>query len=131
VRVANKCVTNRHWVQVAKWLLAEGYLPVAVGSQKDAEDTRYRDWPGETLYGEGIRNIAALARVCTAVLTVDNGLRHITASAGGNLFCISGRIPLSLIRCEPIFPDQKIHEVYKELPYVTASLLIEGAQKVL
>jgi ADP-heptose:LPS heptosyltransferase len=131
VRVANKCVSNRFWVQVANWLLSEGYLPVAVGSQKDADDTRYRDWPGQLLYGENIRNIAALARSCEAVLTVDNGLRHLTAAAGGNLFCISGRIPLFLIQCEPVLPGQIIHEVYKELPFVTAATIIEGAQKVL
>ena len=131
IRVANKCVTNRLWVQVANWLLREGFTPVAIGSKKDAEDQRYAEWPGKLLYGEGIRNIASLCRFSTAVLTVDNGIRHITAAAGGNLFCISGRIPLWLIRCEPVRQHQKIYEDYRELPMVTSQFLIEGAKKVL
>lgn len=131
IRVANKCVTNRIWVQVARWLIQEGFTPVAIGSSKDAEDSRYKEWPGKTLYGEDIRDIAALTSVCAAVLTVDNGIRHITAAAGGNLFCISGRIPLSLISCVPVREGQKIYEVYRELPLVSASTIIDGAQKVL
>lgn len=131
IRVPNKCVPNRLWVQVANWLIKEGFTPVAIGSKKDSEDSRYKEWPGKTLYGEDIRVIAALTKLAKATLSVDCGIRHITAAAGGNLFCISGRIPLSLIHCEPVSEGQKIFEVYKELPFVTSNVLTDGAQKVL
>lgn len=131
VRVANKCVVNRLWVQTANWLLRQRILPIAVGSAKDAEDNRYADWPGERLYGAPIRRIAGLCRHADFVLTVDNGVRHLTAAAGGNLYCISGRIPLWLINCQPVREGQKIYEDYRELPMVTAQTLIEGAQKML
>lgn len=131
IKVANKCVANRIWVQVANWLLREGFMPVAIGSSKDAQDSRYREWPGNLLYGEGIRNIAALTSMVKGVLTVDNGIRHIAAAAGANMFCISGRIPLSLISCAPVEEFQKIEEVYRELPHVNSRVIVEGARKIL
>jgi ADP-heptose:LPS heptosyltransferase len=131
IRVPNKCAANRLWVQVAKWLLREGFMPVAVGGPGEEKDSRYFEWPGKKLYGAPLRTVAALTTVAAATLSVDTGIRHLAAAAGGNMYCISGRIPLWLIQCEPVRDSQKIYEEYKELPYVTAQTIIEGAKKVL
>jgi ADP-heptose:LPS heptosyltransferase len=131
VRVPNKCAANRLWVQVAKWLLKEGFMPVAIGGPNEENDSRYHEWPGKKLYGAPLRSVAALTAIVAATLSVDTGIRHLAAAAGGHMYCISGRIPLWLIQCEAVREGQRIYEEYKELPYVTAQTIIEGAKKVL
>lgn len=129
--VANKCVANRYWVQVADWLLKQGYMPVALGGPGDEADSRYREWPGKKLYGEPLREVAALLPLACAVLSVDTGIRHLAAATGANLYCLSGCIPLSLIRCEPVQAGQKIFEECVPLHLVNAGRLIKGAREVL
>lgn len=131
VRVANKCVPNSIWVDVAYRLVADGYYPIAIGSKKDEEDNRYDEWIGDKLYGLPLRTIAAMTKLVCATLTVDTGIRHIAAATGGNMYCISGAIPLELIRCEPTQPEQKIFEEYRPLKFVNAKSIINGAKKVL
>ncbi len=131
IRVPNKCIANRTWVQVAQWLLTQGITPVAVGAAEEESDSRYREWPGPRLYGRSIDEVAGLLPHARAVLSVDTGIRHLAAAVGANLYCCSGIIPLSLIRCFPVQKDQRIHEEHIPLPYVTPRRLIEGIQQVL
>lgn len=130
-RIANKCVPNRIWVDVAKWLLKEGFMPVALGGPGEESDSRYREWPGQKLYGKPLREVAAMLPHAAAVLSVDTGIRHLAAAVGANLYCVSGVIPLSLIRCEPVKAGQKIFEEQVPLAHVTAPRIIKGVQKVL
>jgi hypothetical protein len=130
-RIANKCVANRYWIQIAEWLLREGYMPVALGGPGEENDPRYREWPGKKLYGQPLREVAALLPLACAVLSVDTGMRHLAAATGTNLYCISGVIPLSLIRCEPVKEGQKIFEERVHLSHVTGTRLIKGAKQVL
>lgn len=129
---ANKCLPNYTWVEVAQWLIDQGYVPVAVGSEKEVKDVRYRQWPGKRLYGEPIRNVAALLALSAGVLSVDTGIRHLAASVGANLYCLSGTIPLRQIRCIPLpGKEQKIFEEYCPLQDSSAKMVIEGAQRIL
>lgn len=131
VRHPNKCVSNEVWVKVAKWLQREGFVPIAVGAEHEAQDSRYREWPGERLYGQPLRTLAGALQASHAVLTVDTGIRHLASAVQANMYCISGCIPLSLIRCEPTGEGQKIYEEQRLPHHVTASLLVEGARKIL
>lgn len=128
---ANKCLPNRMWVQVAEWLLKEGFQPVAVGSQEDAADSRYAVWPGKKVYGCPLRTVAGLIKYSHAVLSVDTGIRHLAAAVGTNLYCISGAVTLEHLRCHPQGPDHKIHEVYKPLRYITLRDVVQGAKEIL
>lgn len=98
----NKCFPNREWVKVAQWLIDNGYMPLAVGSERDAEDERYREWPGATLYGEDIMTIAAIQKLAALTISVDTGIRHMAAAVGGNLYTISGATHTSVVGCHPI-----------------------------
>jgi hypothetical protein len=131
VGVANKCLPNRLWVQVARWLLKAGFTPVAVGSDKDYQDTRYREWPGQVAYGYPIRHLAAALPHCAGVLSVDTGIRHLAAATGAHLYCLSACIPLSLIRCFPLHGEQRIVEEYCPLPLASATRVIQGAEQIL
>lgn len=131
VRVPNKCVPNRIWVEVANWLRAQGIVPIAIGSQKEAKDIRYQPWPGPKLYGHSIREVAGLLAAGRAVLSVDTGIRHLAAAVGANLFTISCAIPLSLIRCVPTRAGQQVNELHHPINQVGSPLLIEGARRVL
>ena len=131
VGTANKCVSNKTWVQVADWLLREGFVPVAVGSKKELDDGRYSEWPGKKLYGYPLRTVAGILKAAAGTLSVDTGIRHLAAAVGGNEYCISGAIPLGLIRCEAVIEGQRIHEDHRPLPYVTTKLIVDGAKKIL
>jgi len=127
----NKCVPNRHWHEVSIWLEQRGFRAVAVGSAEDALDRRYAAWEGVTAYGLPIRDVAGLLAASRAVLAVDTGIRHIAAAVGTNLYCISGWVPLSLIRCVPVRAGQRIHEEFIAVGEVATDTLIAGAAKVL
>lgn len=129
----NKCLPNRFWVQVANWLLKEGFCPVAVGAESDAQDTRYFDWPGKKCYGMSLRSMMGMLAASHAVLAVDTGIRHMAAAVGANLCTYSGAIPLTHIRLEPRpdCPGQKIEEVFRPLPFWTARQMVDQAKLVL
>jgi ADP-heptose:LPS heptosyltransferase len=78
-----------------------------------------------------IRDVAALLAASHAVLSVDTGIRHLAAAVGANLYCVSGAVPLSLIRCVPVRGGQRVHEAAIAVSDVDASILIDGASKVL
>ena len=128
---ANKCIANEHWYEVSAWLSRQGFQPVAVGSEADARDERYAAWEGSRAYGLPIRDVAALVAASHAVLSIDTGIRHIAAAVGTNLFCVSGAIPLSLIRCVPVRSGQRIHEIVGAVSDADRAILIDGASKVL
>lgn len=96
----NKCYDNSHWLALAAHLKALGYIPCAVGSERDASDDRYQPWPYETLYGQPMPLLANLMKRCLAVIAVDTGTRHLAAAVGANLLCFSGCITLQLIACQ-------------------------------
>ena len=93
-------------------------------------DPRYRAWPGQRLYGAPLRIVAALLAQAAAVLTIDNGVRHLAAAVGANLYALSGRIPLEIIASAPVREGQRIVEEYVELPRVTARTLSRGAERL-
>ena len=128
---ANKCVANRHWYDVSVWLGRQGFRALAIGSPGDTQDERYAAWEGARAYDLPIRDVAALLAASHAVLSVDTGIRHLAAAVGANLYCVSGAVPLSLIRCVPVRSGQRIHEVAIAVSDVDASILIDGALKVL
>jgi len=128
---ANKCVANRHWHELSAWLDAQGYRCIAVGGAGDASDQRYAEWKGERAYGLPIRDVAGLLAASHAVLSVDTGIRHLAAAVGANLYCVSGVIPLSLIRCVPVRSGQRIHEVAIPIQEVDTRTLVAGASQVL
>jgi len=128
---ANKCAANEHWVELSAWLGKQGFHALAVGSGSDAGDPRYAAWEGGKAYGLPIREVAALLAASHAVLSVDTGIRHLAAAVGANLYCVSGCIPLSLIRCVPVRPGQRIHEEVIPVAEVDAWTLVDGASKVL
>ncbi len=131
IRRPNKCCNAGDWARVAKWLLKEGMVPVAVGAKGDLQDSRYHEWPGKKLYGAPLREVAALQRAAAATLSVDTGMRHLGTAAAGNVYCISCAIPLSLIRCVPVREGQKIYEEHRPLEHVNAGTLVAGAKQVL
>jgi ADP-heptose:LPS heptosyltransferase len=120
----NKCFSNGIWIKVAERLAGEGIVPVAIGGSSDLGDRRYADWPGPKIYGENIRNVAALCRASHGVLTVDSGIRHIAAAAGADMLCISGHVPLSFIHCEPVRERQVVRERYRALSQVTEDYVL-------
>lgn len=131
IRVANKCVANRLWVQAANWLKEQGIVPVAVGAKDDLLDDRYSEWPGERFYGRSLPRLGGAIEAATVVVSVDTGIRHMAAALGTSLYCLSGAIPLSLIRCEPVFTEQRIVEEFRPLPFATARAIIAGIGKAL
>lgn len=132
VRVPNKCASNAVWVAVANWLLKEGYMPVAVGSEREARDIRYRHWPDAAarLYGRPLREVAALLAEAAGVLTIDTGIGHLAAAVGGNMYCISGAIPLTHIRCVPSYEGRVVEE-FTPVAQVTPEQVIAGARRIL
>lgn len=100
--VPNKCFANREWVKVASWLKVQGMTPVAVGSQRELEDARYEEWPGEKLYGEDIMLVAALQKECAELtISVDTGIRHLAAAVGCDLYTVSGVTAIEVVGCAP------------------------------
>ena len=128
---ANKCVANRHWHELSVWLDKQGFRALAIGSATEALDERYAAWEGARAYDLPIREVAGLLAASHAVLSIDTGVRHLAAAVGANLFCVSGAIPLSLIRCVPVQSGQRIHEVAIPVSDVDTRILIDGASKVL
>jgi ADP-heptose:LPS heptosyltransferase len=128
---ANKCVANRHWYEVSTWLGRQGFQPLAIGTPSDALDERYAAWEGARAYDVPIRDVAGLLAASHAVLSVDTGIRHLAAAVGANLYCVSGAIPLSLIRCVPVRDGQRIHEAAIAVSDVDARILVDGASTVL
>ena len=127
----NKCVANRHWHALSVWLDKQGFRPLAIGSPSEARDERYAAWAGARAYDLPIRDVAGLLSASRAVLSVDTGIRHLAAAVGANLYCVSGAIPLSLIRCVPVRAGQRIHEAAISVSDVDAEILIDGASRVL
>ncbi|MEO8486957.1 MAG: hypothetical protein ABI585_11540 [Betaproteobacteria bacterium] len=130
VRSANKCVDNVCWVRCAEDLMRRGYAPVAVGSGDEADDPRYRRWPGGTLYGAPLRLVAALCARSAGVLTVDNGIRHLAAAAGAHVYALSGAIPLAIIACVAVRDGQRIEEEFRDVRDVTMRTLARGAKRL-
>jgi ADP-heptose:LPS heptosyltransferase len=131
IRAANKCVPNRIWGAVNAWLWQEGFVPVAVGGPADQADERWSEWTGPKLYGASLPEVAGLLFHAAGTIAVDTGIRHMAAAVGGNLFTLSGAIPLELIRCAPVRSGQKIVEAFRELPYWSSRAIIAGAGPVL
>jgi len=128
---ANKSVPNRHWHELSAWLARKGFRALAIGSRSDARDEHYAAWEGPRAYDLPIRDVAALLAASHAVLTIDSGIRHLAAAVGANLYCVSGAVPLSLIRCVPVRSGQRIHEVAMRISDVDARILADGAAEVL
>jgi ADP-heptose:LPS heptosyltransferase len=128
--VANKCIPNHIWVGFAQWLSQQGYMPVAVGAARDERDIRYRHWWGEKCYGKPLRDVAALLHAAEKVVSIDTGIRHMTAAVGTDLFTISGTILLSYIRCIPM-AGQTIFEEHRAPGNVTVESMIDGFSKIL
>jgi ADP-heptose:LPS heptosyltransferase len=131
IAVANKCLPNAIWLEVAAWLAAQGCIPVAIGSEGESADQRYANWPGPRLYGENIRNVAALCRRAYAVLTLDNGIRHLAAAVGADFLCISGTIPQWMIHCAPVREGQIIEEHYRAIGFVSEQFMMRHAKRIL
>jgi hypothetical protein len=108
-----------------------GLRALAVGSASEARDERYVAWEGARAYDLPIRDVAGLLAASHAVLSIDTGIRHLAAAVGANLYCVSGAIPLSLIRCVPVRGGQRIHEVAIPVSDVDSQILIDGASRVL
>jgi len=130
VRRATKCVPNDHWLACAQRLIERGYVPVAVGAREEADDPRFRAWPGKRLYGHPLRGIAALCRQSAGVLAIDNGIRHLAAAAGAHLYALSGWIHLEVIACAPVRDGQRIVEEYVPIERVTGRMLSQGAERL-
>lgn len=129
-RKANKCADNACWLPCAEWLIARGYAPVAVGGRDEEDDERFREWPGRKLYGQPLRLVAAICASSAGVLTIDNGIRHLAAAAGANLYALSGAVPLWLISCAPVRDGQRIHEEFRILDDVDADTFVRGAERL-
>lgn len=127
IGVANKTVGNAYWCQCAERLIAHGCVPVAIGAAAEADDERFRRWPGPRWYGGPIREVAALCAVAAGVLTLDNGIRHLAAAAGADVYALSTVLPLDLMACVPVRPGQRVHEEHVPLARVTARTLTRGA----
>lgn len=128
IRVPNKSVGNAYWCQCAEGLLSRGFVPVAVGAADETDDERFRRWPGPRWYGRPLRDVAALCAVAAGVLTLDNGIRHLAAAAGGHVYALSTVLPLDLMACVPVRAGQRVHEEYVPLARVTARTLSRGAR---
>jgi hypothetical protein len=127
----NKCAANRHRCEISAWLARQGFQPIAIGGPDAARDFRYAAFEGARAYDLPIRDVAALLAASHAVLSVHTGVRHLAAAVGANLYCVSGAVPLSLIRCVPVRSRQRVHEVAIPVSDVDARILAEGASKVL
>jgi ADP-heptose:LPS heptosyltransferase len=125
---ANKCIANIYWVVCAENLLRRGYVPVAIGARHEADDPRYRQWPGKRLYGEPLRVVAALCAQSRGVLTIDNGIRHLAVAAGANVYALSCTIGLRLISCRPVREGQRIVEEYVPIERANARTVRRGAE---
>jgi ADP-heptose:LPS heptosyltransferase len=130
VRRATKCLPNAYWLTCAEHLIERRYAPVAVGAREEADDPRFRAWPGKRLYGHPLRGIAALCAQSAGVLAIDNGIRHLAAAAGANLYTLSGWIHLEVIACAPVRDGQRIVEDYVPIDRVTATMLSSGAERL-
>jgi ADP-heptose:LPS heptosyltransferase len=130
VRRATKCVPNAYWLTCAEHLIRRGYVPVAVGAREEADDPRFRAWPGKRLYGHPLRAVAALCAQSAGVLAIDNGIRHLAAAAGANVYALSGWIHLEVIACAPVRDGQRIVEEYVPIERVTARMLSRGAERL-
>ena len=130
VRKATKCVPNAYWLACAERLIARGYVPVAVGARDEADDPRFRAWPGERLYGHPLREVAALCARSAGVLAIDNGIRHLAAAAGAHLYALSGWIHLEVIACAPVRDGQRIVEEHVPIERVAARTLSRGAERL-
>lgn len=124
---ANKTIGNAYWCQCAEHLLARGVVPVAIGAAAEADDDRFRRWPGPRWYGRPIREVAALCAAAAGVLTLDNGIRHLAVAAGADVYALSTVLPLDLMACAPVRPGQRVHEEHVPLARVTARTLARGA----
>lgn len=123
--VATKCLPNEFWVAAAALVADAGCLPVAVGSAGEAGDPRYAEWPGERLYGLPIREVAALAAACRGVLTVNNGLRHLTAATGGNLLCFTADTQLWHMSSPVWRPGQVVAEYPRRVRKITRAWALD------
>jgi len=124
----NKCVGNAYWCQCAEGLLSRCLVPVAVGAADEAGDARFLRWPGPRWYGRPLREVAALCAAAAGVLTLDSGIRHLAAAAGGHVYALSTVLPLALMACVPVREGQRVHEEYVPLQRVTARTLSRGAR---
>ena len=131
IGIPNKCIDNRLWVNLATWLIENGYTPVAIGSPEEADDIRCGIWPGPSLYGETLRRIAALCRQAYAVLRVDNGTWHLAAASGADMLCISGVIQPWLINCVEVRETQVIDEHYRTVDSISIERLTGWTKKFL
>ena len=130
VRRATKCIANALWLDCAERLVARGYVPVAIGTRDEADDPRYRDWPGKRLHGGPLRVVAALCALSAGVLTIDNGIRHLAAAAGANVYALSGWIHLEVIACVPVREGQRIVEDHVPIDRITADTLAGGVARL-
>ena len=130
VRRASKCIANAYWLVCAEDLIRRGYVPVAIGAREEADDPRFQAWPGKRLYGERLRVVAALCARSAGVLTIDNGIRHLSAAAGAHVYVLSGTIGLQLIRCVPVREGQRIVEEYVPIADVNARTVRRGIERL-
>jgi len=130
IRRANKCIDNFYWALCAEELARRGYVPLAVGSEAELFDARYERWCGERCYGRPLRLIASICAQSAAVLTVDNGIRHLAAAAGANLFALSGEIPLAILACVPVRDGQRIVETFRRPDDVNVRTLPRGVREL-
>jgi ADP-heptose:LPS heptosyltransferase len=109
---ANKCFANEYWLHAAARFKDLGLVPVAVGTAEDLKDPAYSEWTGLHMYGQSLETLAQLQSRCAFTMSVDTGVRHLAAAAGGSLLTVSGAIGLDLIRCwaRPDCPRQTVQE---------------------
>lgn len=129
--VANITLPNKIWVDVANWLLNEGYMPIAIGSKDHGDDPRYEEWPGIKAYGVPLRELAMMMRSAKAVLSVNTGMRHLAGAVGAHLYCPVGTTPMWLVNIAPKNSFQRIYEEQVNVLTVDSATVINGAQKVL
>lgn len=111
IGVANKCFSNKVWLEISDYLEDKGIAAYAVGTSSDAADMTYSGWRADRMiYGHPIMFSAALIQNALLTISVDTGIRHIAAAVGGNLLTINHAIPTTLIRCEPVREGQYIAE---------------------
>jgi len=130
VRRATKCVPNAYWLLCAERLIQRGFVPVAVGARDEADDPRFRAWPGKRLYGRPLRTVAALCAHAAGVLAIDNGIRHLATAVGANVYALSGWIHLEVIACTAVRDGQRIVEDYVPIERVTSRTLTRGAERL-
>jgi ADP-heptose:LPS heptosyltransferase len=129
-RRATKLIPNAYWLACAARLIERGYVPVAVGAREEADDPRYRSWPGKRLYGEKLRIVAALCAQCAGVLAIDNGIRHVAAAVGAHVYALSGWIHLEVIACSPVREGQRIVEEHVLVDRITTATVLRGVERL-